>query len=109
MLDRPHPAHRLLLVGLVGVAEGRVVGLHDQHLRAAVDDVPDQVVVDDLEADDVADVDPGDVQVAGRVAGQEGAAHQVDLVGEDPEERPVRHVLAERQRVPLGVGLRPAR
>ena len=36
VFDRPHPAHRLLLVGLVGVAEGRVVGLHHQHLGAAV-------------------------------------------------------------------------
>ena len=39
VLDRAQPAHRQLLGALVGVAERRVVGLHDEHAGAAVDDV----------------------------------------------------------------------
>ena len=35
----------------------------------------------------------------------EVAADQVDLVAEEPEERPRRHVLGERHRVPLDVGV----
>ncbi len=49
--------------GLAGAVVGRVVGLHDQHLGAAADDVADQPVVGDLEADDVAD--PGRADASG--------------------------------------------
>ena len=62
MLDRPQPAHGQLLRALVGVAEGGVVGLHDEHPGAAVDDVADQPVVDDLEADEVAQPGAADVE-----------------------------------------------
>ena len=55
VLDRAQPADRQLLGALVAAPEGRVVGLHDEHAGAAVHHVGDQVVLDDLEADDVTD------------------------------------------------------
>ena len=64
-LDRAQPGDRELLVDLVGVDEGRVAGLHGQQLRAAGHLGVDAVVVGDVEADRVGDLDAGDGQ-AGR-------------------------------------------
>ena len=55
VLDGAQPGHGQLLHGLVGVAERRVVGLHDQQVARRLHDVADQPVVGHLEADDVGD------------------------------------------------------
>ena len=78
MLDGAQPGHRQLLLGLPGAVVGRVVGLHHQHLGAAVDDVAHQPVVGDLEADHVTDPGRADVEHAGPVGRVEVARDLVE-------------------------------
>ena len=87
VLDGPQPDHGQLL-GALGLVEGRVVGLHHQQLRAAVDGVADQVVVGDLEADHVAEHAAGAEGPEDHRGGarDEVGADQVDLVGDRADE-----------------------
>ena len=105
VLDGAQPGHRQLLVRLPGAVVRRVVGLHDEHLGAAADDVADQPVVGDLEADDVADPGRPDGQVAGSVGRREVARDLVEPRDQAGQLGAERDVLAERHRVPLDVAL----
>ena len=102
MLDRAQPRHRQLLDVLVGQAEGRVVGGHDQQVGAGEDLPADRLVVEDLEADRRTDPGAAGLEDRGPVAGGE-VGHPVDERGEEAEERPVRDELAERGERLLGV------
>jgi hypothetical protein len=104
VLHGAQPHHGQLLAGL-GRVEGGVVGLHHQQLRPTGDGVAHHRVVGDLEADDVTDRGRADAQHPGAVPGDEVRADPVDLRADHPGQRPQRHVLGERDGVPLGVAV----
>ncbi len=61
-LDGSHAGERELLQVLVGAAEVGVVRLEHEHLGALIRAVPDDVVVDHVEADRESDTDPVHVE-----------------------------------------------
>ena len=107
-LDRADAGERELLNALVGVAEVGVVGLREDHLGAVAHRLVHDLIVDDVEADgDAGDhrspVRPDIHDHVGR-ARLVAALDEVDELGRElAPERPVRHVLAERDGVPLVV------
>ncbi len=104
VLDRPQPAHRQLLPGLVAAPNVALL------VCTTISSAPfatssDQPVVRDLEADHVADLAGPTCRLPGRSPADEVALDQVDVLADQPGDRAQRDVLGERHRVPLDVAL----
>ena len=108
MLDGAQPDHGQLLLGRLGLVEGRVVRLDHEQLGATVDRVAHQSVVGDLEADHIADRAGPTRSTPGRGPAMKSVGTRSTLVIRRGE-RADRHVLRERHGMPLDVASRRAR
>jgi hypothetical protein len=105
VLDRPQSRHGQLLLRLARPVIGRVVGLHHQHAGSLVDDVANDSVVGDLEADHITHPRPTEVQHTGAWPRGEVPRDLVQAGDESAELVAERDVLPERDRVTLDVAL----